>query len=152
MTTTGNLRPSSHSNQSEFQLGHDQIPPLPTAASPPPGDRQPPTSHPGSMSSPIITKTGPGGSRTVSKGGGAQVTLDETGSWSDLANRDEGRQVDADGRSAGGLSSSGSGSGRSKPKGMLGFLSRQKGRERSPKPQEAGVLGKEGARVVVGGR
>ena len=89
----------------------------------------------------------------MSKGGGAQVTLDETGSWSDLANRDAngGGQVDADGRSAGGLSS-GSGSGKSKPNGMLGFLSRKKGRERSPKPQEAGVLGKEGARVVVGGR
>lgn len=39
-----------------------------------------------------------------------------------------------------------------KPTGMLGFLSRKKGRERSPKPMEAGVLGKEGARVVVGGR
>ena len=152
MTTTGNLRPSSHSNHSEFQFGQEQIPPLPTTASPPPGDRQPPTSHPGSMGSPIITKTGPGGSRTVSKGGGAQVTLDETGSWSDLANREaNGGQLDADGRSAGGLSS-GSGSSRNKPNGMLGFLSRKKGREKSPKPQEAGVLGKEGARVVVGGR
>lgn len=39
-----------------------------------------------------------------------------------------------------------------KPNGMLGFLSRKKGREKSPKPMEAGVLGKEGARVVVGGR
>lgn len=48
--------------------------------------------------------------------------------------------------------SGGSGTGKGRPTGMLGFLNRKKGRERSPKPQEAGVLGKEGARVVVGGR
>ena len=35
---------------------------------------------------------------------------------------------------------------------MLGFLRGKKGRDRSPKPMERGVLGKEGARVVVGGR
>lgn len=36
--------------------------------------------------------------------------------------------------------------------GVLGFLSRKKGRDRSPKPgkeRERGVLGKEGARVIV---
>jgi serine/threonine kinase 32 len=32
---------------------------------------------------------------------------------------------------------------------MLGFLSRKKGRGHSPKPQERGILGKEGARVVI---
>ena len=37
-----------------------------------------------------------------------------------------------------------------KPSGMLGFLSRKKGRDRSPKAKERGVLGKDGARVVVG--
>ncbi|KAF1980742.1 kinase-like protein [Aulographum hederae CBS 113979] len=36
-----------------------------------------------------------------------------------------------------------------KPSGMLGFLSRKKGRDRSPKAKERGVLGKEGARQVV---
>jgi serine/threonine kinase 32 len=38
-----------------------------------------------------------------------------------------------------------------KPSGMLGFLSRKKGRDRSPKAKERerGVLGKDGARVVV---
>ena len=36
-----------------------------------------------------------------------------------------------------------------KPSGMMGFLSRKKGRDRSPKAKERGVLGKEGARVVV---
>jgi serine/threonine kinase 32 len=36
-----------------------------------------------------------------------------------------------------------------RPSGMLAFLSRKKGRDRSPKAKERGVLGKEGARVVV---
>jgi len=38
-----------------------------------------------------------------------------------------------------------------KPTGMLGFLTRKKGRGHSPKPQERGILGKEGARVVISG-
>ena len=79
-----------------------------------------------------------------------QVVLDETGSWSDLANRGNnallGDPCERDSRSGGGSERKG------KPTGMLGFLSRKKGRERSPKPMERGVLGKEGARVVVGGR
>jgi serine/threonine kinase 32 len=37
-----------------------------------------------------------------------------------------------------------------KPSGMLAFLSRKKGRDRSPRAKERGVLGKEGARTVVG--
>lgn len=36
-----------------------------------------------------------------------------------------------------------------KPSGMLAFLGRKKGRDKSPKARERGVLGKEGARVVV---
>lgn len=36
-----------------------------------------------------------------------------------------------------------------KPTGMLGFLKGKGGRARSPKPREPGVLGKEGARVIV---
>lgn len=34
--------------------------------------------------------------------------------------------------------------------GMLGFLNRKRGRDRSPKPKEPGVLGKAGARQIVG--
>lgn len=74
-----------------------------------------------------------------------QVVLDEQGSWGDL-NRDTRLSDERNARS--GTSTIG----KPKPTGMLGFLSRKKGRERSPKPMEAGVLGKEGARVVVGGR
>lgn len=40
---------------------------------------------------------------------------------------------------------------RGKSSGMLGFLGRKKGRDKSPKARERGVIGKEGARVVVGG-
>ncbi|OBT75681.1 AGC/YANK protein kinase [Pseudogymnoascus sp. 05NY08] len=85
-------------------------------------------------------------SRMASKGGGLQVTLGETGSWSELAKRDT--TLPADAKDIGGPGSAGSGA-QGKPNGMLGFLSRKKGRGHSPKPQEKGVLGKEGARVVI---
>jgi hypothetical protein len=39
-----------------------------------------------------------------------------------------------------------------KPSGMMSFLSRRKGRERSPKPTERGVLGRGNVRQVVGNR
>ncbi len=65
--------------------------------------------------------------------------LDETGSWSDLADPSNTMSADAKG-----------GEGKGKPSGMLGFLARKRGRGASPKPQERGVLGKEGARQVVG--
>ena len=73
-----------------------------------------------------------------------QVVLDETGSWSDLANPSAAMPPENVGLD-------GPGSSRGKPTGMLGFLSRKRGRERSPKPVEQGVLGKEGARVVING-
>ena len=69
-------------------------------------------------------------------GGGVQVVLGETGSWSDLAKQDTTLPADAKELTA-------------KPNGMLGFLSRKKGRGHSPKPQERGILGKEGARVFI---
>ncbi len=81
------------------------------------------------------------------RGGGLQVITNDDGTaWEGLnkkAARTSNGNTDV---REGGRSTKG------KPNGMLGFLSRKKGRERSPKPMEAGVLGKEGARVVVGGR
>ncbi|GAB7338089.1 hypothetical protein MBLNU457_4453t1 [Dothideomycetes sp. NU457] len=80
-----------------------------------------------------------GSTRTTSmSGSGVQVVLNETGSWSDMANQSQ-RMVHEESNSE------------KKPNGMLGFLSRKKGRDRSPKAREKGVLGKEGARVIVGG-
>ena len=67
--------------------------------------------------------------------------LEETGSWAELA--DKSATLPAEGVRGAGTTRGG------KPTGMLGFLSRKGGRARSPKPREAGVLGKEGARVVI---
>ncbi|OTA27874.1 hypothetical protein BTJ68_10667 [Hortaea werneckii EXF-2000] len=87
-----------------------------------------------------------GSTRSTSQGGGVQVVLNEHGSWSDMANSSQamvsGPTTSADEQAA---------AAGSKPPGMLGFLSRKKGRDRSPKAKqrERGVLGKEGARVVI---
>lgn len=70
------------------------------------------------------------------------MVLDETGSWSELA--DKSSTLPAEGYEN--LIKKGA-----KPpsSGMFAFLSRKKGRERSPKPTEPGVLGKEGARQII---
>lgn len=76
-----------------------------------------------------------GSSRSVTNSGGVQVVLSETGSWRDLNNQSQ--MIPPDERAG-------------KASGVLGFLGRKKGRDRSPKARERGVLGKEGARVIVG--
>ena len=79
--------------------------------------------------------------------GGLQVVNTDDGSTWEGLNKKETRTSNGNSEIRdGGRSTKG------KPNGMLGFLSRKRGRERSPKPMEAGVLGKEGARVVVSGR
>jgi serine/threonine kinase 32 len=83
-------------------------------------------------------------SRNVSQGGGAQMVLDAQSSWSGLADQTPPMQstepagTPLRAEKAGGSS-------------MLGFLSRKRGRDRSPKPKEGGVLGKAGARQIVSG-
>lgn len=69
------------------------------------------------------------------------MVLAEEGSWSDLA--DHSSSLPAEGFEGAGSKGKGSNS------GMLSFLSRKKGRDRSPKPTEPGVLGKEGARQII---
>ncbi|KAG7007621.1 aspartic-type endopeptidase OPSB [Physcia stellaris] len=130
-----------HSNNSDYYPAVEQ----PTTS--PPRTQMPPTSHPHQQQpQQQQTPTQRGGTRNVSKGGGVQVTLDETGPWTELAKKNSSLPTDA-------ISCTESAK-HAKPNGMLGFLSRHKGREKSPKPQESGVLGKEGARVVInsGGR
>ncbi|KAL4920818.1 kinase-like domain-containing protein [Aspergillus aurantiobrunneus] len=78
--------------------------------------------------------------RKTSKGGGVQMVLEEAGSWSELA--DQSATLPAEGFDT-------NNKGKSSNSGMLSFLSRKKGRDRSPKPQEPGVLGKEGARQII---
>lgn len=82
-----------------------------------------------------------GSTRSTSTGGGVQVVLNEQGSWSDMANSSSAMVTPTEEQHGAG----------SKPSGMLGFLGRKKGRDRSPKgkQRERGVLGKEGARVVI---
>ncbi|BCR92820.1 uncharacterized protein ACHE_80720S [Aspergillus chevalieri] len=86
---------------------------------------------------------GQGATRKTSKGGGVQMVLEESGSWSQLA--DQSSTLPAEGYDAAG------GKGKNANSGMLSFFSRKKGRDRSPKPQEPGVLGKEGARQIISG-
>jgi serine/threonine kinase 32 len=79
-----------------------------------------------------------------SPGGGLSVTIDATGSWSQLARQDATLPTDAStvtdekGGASGGSS------------GVFGLFGRKKGRGHSPKPKERGVLGKEGARQIIG--
>lgn len=89
------------------------------------------------------SKHGSKGGFVQSPTGGVSVTLDGGGSWSDLARQDATLPADAAQTQEGGKIEAGSG-------GVFGFLSRKKGRGNSPKPKERGVLGKEGARVVIG--
>ncbi|KAG8532832.1 uncharacterized protein KY384_002710 [Bacidia gigantensis] len=146
LTTTSGVHQNPPSAHSEFYPAHEhQIgspPPMPNTV----GQAvTAPTSDPSSSTYPTSGGRGGrgGGSRSASKSGGVQVVLDETGSWSQLANKNN----EDVGDSASGNSGKGG-----KSSGMLGFLRGKKGRDRSPKPMEKGVLGKEGARQVIGGR
>jgi serine/threonine kinase 32 len=89
----------------------------------------------------VTGSTRQSGKRVTSPTGGVQVTLDGHGSWSELARQDATLPTDASTVDGGKEPAAG---------GVFGFLNRKKGRGHSPKPKERGVLGKEGARVVIG--
>lgn len=91
-----------------------------------------------SFSRPIPPQRPVAASRQMSKGGGVQMVLDESGSWSQLSDQTSTLPADAGADNRGDKGGS-----------MLGFLSRKKGRDRSPKPKEPGVLGKYGARHII---
>lgn len=80
-----------------------------------------------------------------SRGGGYSVTIDATGSWSQLARHDATLPTDASNVNNDDKSGTSGGSG-----GVFGLFGRKKGRGHSPKPKERGVLGKEGARQIIG--
>lgn len=88
----------------------------------------------------VSRRTPSNSNRVTSSTGGVQVTLDGGGSWSDLARQDATLPIDANTTAVSKSESSSS---------MFGFLKSKKGRNHSPKPKERGVLGKEGARVVI---
>ncbi|OIW25202.1 kinase-like protein [Coniochaeta ligniaria NRRL 30616] len=163
--TTDELTPASHApNGAVYQ-------PPPMSAEPPLSQQQqqtstqrPPSSHarrhpPGRpppplppypqsyTNSPNRVGRGVPGMMVESPTGGMQVTLDGGGSWSDLARQDATLPADASGANNDLLGKDGGGGGG----GVFGFLSRKRGRGSSPgRPKERGVLGKEGARVVIG--
>ncbi|KAG8169852.1 hypothetical protein KVR01_000597 [Diaporthe batatas] len=134
-STEANSTPQQHGkglhNSRERKGGPGRPPPLPP--------------YPSSYTNSKHGKAaGPKGIFVESPTGGVQVTLDGGGSWSDLARQDATLPADAAGAGQeGGKVEASSG-------GVFGFLSRKKGRGNSPKPKERGVLGKEGARVVIG--
>ena len=111
-------------------------------------DTQPTTSNDTTRSTTITSRSSQhrprGSTRSTSMGGGVQVVLNEQASWSEMANSGQG-MVDAE------MQAQVAAAGNAKQPGMLGFLNRKKGRDRSPKgkQRERGVLGKEGARHVV---
>lgn len=82
------------------------------------------------------------------------MVLGEQGSWTQLARQDASLPADAKllDRTMSGETPHSSGS--KGGGGMLGFLKGKKGRGSSPRPGkqlERGILGKEGARVVISG-
>ncbi|KAI1498763.1 kinase-like domain-containing protein [Biscogniauxia marginata] len=85
----------------------------------------------------------PSGIQVKSPTGGISVTLEDTGSWSDLARRDATLPTDANALNEDKSGGSGGGG------GVFGLFGRKK-RGHSPKPKERGVLGKEGARQIIG--
>ncbi|KAG9246925.1 kinase-like domain-containing protein [Calycina marina] len=120
--------------------GRDEVPPLPNG-------RRVENTSPKVRHAPLSPyqqsysrHTRPTGTRKESMGGGMQVVLGETGSWSELAKQDATLPADAKLVGEPGTKPS---------SGLGGFFNRKKGRGHSPKPQERGILGKEGARVVI---
>ncbi|KAK5995027.1 Serine/threonine-protein kinase 32C [Cladobotryum mycophilum] len=123
------------------------IEPLKTFPAPPIQPPSPPIDRPGRTSRPpgyqsqqYVSRPMPASKRVTSSTGGVQVTLDGGGSWSDLARQDATLPRDANTFSDSKSEHSG---------GVFGFLKNKRGRNNSPKPRERGVLGKEGARVVI---
>jgi serine/threonine kinase 32 len=135
------LRPEDeNTNNTASSSSPSWRPSMPTIAPPPPPQATPSFSRP--LPPLPANYRQRGATRKMSKGGGVQMVLEETGSWSELA--DQSSTLPAEGYED--LLNKGE-----KPpnSGMLAFLNRKKGRERSPKPTEPGVLGKEGARHII---
>jgi serine/threonine kinase 32 len=121
----------------------DNIPSInvPRPNQPVPGDIP---SHAGtstSFSRPLPPQRPKGPPHTSSKGSGGQM-LDSESNWSALAEQNLTLPADA-------LEGVIAREGKSGSSGMLGFLTRKKGRDRSPKPKDPGILGKYGARQIL---
>jgi serine/threonine kinase 32 len=109
---------------------------------PVPGDMPSHPNTPTSFSRPLPPQRPKVTPRTSSKGGGVQMVLDSESNWSVLAEQNLTLPADA-------LEGVIAREGKSGSSGMLSFLSRKKGRDRSPKPRDPGILGKFGARQIL---
>lgn len=87
-----------------------------------------------SFSRPLSYKPPPA-KRQTNKSGGHSMVLDESGAWTGLADHSapgaDSERTGRDGNS------------------VLGFLGRKKGRDKSPRSREPGVLGKLGSRQII---
>lgn len=144
----------------QYGTAHDQTPlPPPSRAPPPVPDDGRPGQRSISYPSPILAAgdaaprnsyaPGSGSRRYASKAGGVQMILDETGSWSNFADHSSSVVLDSEGHPINKTSGRNSGHGSGSSSGVFSFFSRKKTRDRSPKPTEPGVLGKEGARQII---
>ncbi|KAK4034424.1 kinase-like domain-containing protein [Parachaetomium inaequale] len=154
--TTNGATPSPQQQQHQQQQqrsnsGSQRRGAAPPGRPPPPLPPYPQSYNPNSGNPNRMGRIGaPGGMIVESPTGGVQVTLDGGSSWSDLARQDATLPADASGANNE-IGGKGEGSGSSGGGGgVFGFLRGKKGRGNSPKPKERGVLGKEGARVVLG--
>jgi len=95
-----------------------------------------------SFSRPLPQQRPKAASRTTSKSGGVQMVLEPGASWTGLSEQSVTLPADA---LEGVMARDGKGGGT----GVLSFLNRRRGRDRSPKPKDPGVLGKFGARQIV---
>lgn len=153
----GEAHPPDPTNSGPQAITTDEATPLPASGNQPVSvsstidqhsnsDSRSTPPRPASGSAPYrseyVTRTSrSAGNRITSPSGGVQVTLDGGGSWSELARQDATLPTDANTAQEGKAESS---------SGMFGFLKSKRGRNNSPRPKERGVLGKEGARVVIG--
>ena len=106
------------------------------------GDMPSHANTPTSFSRPLPPQRPKAAPRTASKSGGVQMVLDGESTWSALAEQNLSLPADA---LEGVIAREGKGG----SSGMLGFLNRKKGRDRSPKPRDPGILGKVGARQIL---
>ena len=145
--------PPNNGNHAQYQPEHMQQPPSHMSDGRAyDGRRSGPPGRPAPLPGSAYNAYGSGGGahappqqagmRVQSPTGGIQMTIDAAGSWSQLARQDATLPADANNVNED-KSSSSSG-------GVFGLFGRKKGRGHSPKPKERGVLGKEGARVIIG--
>ncbi|PHH90319.1 hypothetical protein CDD83_3993 [Cordyceps sp. RAO-2017] len=138
--TTDEATPAPQRSKSTHAVKHPMVNRAHSVEKRPGRPSRPAAPAPQYQSQYVSRPSAPSKNRVASPSGGVQVTLDGGGSWSELARQDA--TLPADASTMADPKAEGSG-------GMFGFLKSKRSRNNSPKPRERGVLGKEGARVVI---